>query len=144
MYKPKLLYFWILNLLPLNPKKSNSFIVPVAEELGLDSALVEKVVGFYWNQVYRNIVSMENTDVQVANFGTFEIKKSALDKKINSYIEFLQNEENLTFNRYHRYKSIEKNLQKMLDLKALIDKRDEEKKNFRKNKNNSKEQDANS
>jgi hypothetical protein len=144
MYKPKLLYFWILNLLPLNPKKSNSFIVPVAEELGLDSALVEKVVGFYWNQVYRNIVSMENTDVQVANFGTFEIKKSALEKKINSYIEFLQNEENLTFNRYHRYKSIEKNLQKMLDLKALIDKRDEEKKNFRKNKNNSKEQDANS
>jgi hypothetical protein len=128
----------------LNPKKSNSFIIPVAEELGLDSALVEKVVGFYWNQVYRNIVSMENTDVQVANFGTFEIKKSALEKKINSYIEFLQNEENLTFNRYHRYKSIEKNLQKMLDLKALIDKRDEEKKNFRKNKNNSKEQDANS
>ena len=144
MYKPKLLYFWILNLLPLNPKKSNSFIVPVAEELGLDSALVEKVIGFYWNQIYRNIVSMENTDVQVANFGTFEIKKSALEKKINSYIEFLQNEENLTFNRYHRYKSIEKNLQKMLDLKALIDKRDEEKKNFRKNKNNSKEQDANS
>jgi hypothetical protein len=144
MCKPKLLYFWILNLLPLNPKKSNSFIIPVAEELGLDSALVEKVVGFYWNQVYRNIVSMENTDVQVANFGTFEIKKSALEKKINSYIEFLQNEENLTFNRYHRYKSIEKNLQKMLDLKALIDKRDEEKKNFRKNKNNSKEQDANS
>lgn len=144
MYKLKLLYFWILNLLLLNPKKSNSFIAPVAEELGLDSALVEKVVGFYWNQVYRNIVSMENTDVQVANFGTFEIKKSALEKKINSYIEFLQNEENLTFNRYHRYKSIEKNLQKMLDLKALIDKRDEEKKNFRKNKNNSKEQDANS
>jgi len=128
----------------LNPKKSNSFIVPVADELGLDSALVEKVVKFYWNQVYRNIVSMDNTDVQVANFGTFEIKKSALEKKINSYIEFLQNEENLTYNRYHRYKSIEKNLQKMLDLKALIDKRDEEKKNFRKNKNNSKEQDTNS
>ncbi len=144
MYKPKLLYFWILNLLPLNPKKSNSFIIPVAEELGLDSALVEKVVGFYWNQVYRNIVSMENTDVQVANFGTFEIKKSALEKKINSYTEFLQNEDNLTFNRYHRYKSIEQNLQKMLDLKALIDKRDEEKKNFRKNKSNSQEQESNS
>lgn len=144
MYKLKLLYFWILNLLLLNPKKSNSFIVPVADELGLDSTLVEKVVKFYWNQVYRNIVSMDNTDVQVANFGTFEIKKSALEKKINSYIEFLQNEENLTYNRYHRYKSIEKNLQKMLDLKALIDKRDEEKKNFRKNKNNSKEQDTNS
>lgn len=126
----------------MNPKKSNKFIAPVAEELGLDSILVEKVVGFYWNQVYRNIVSMENTDVQVANFGTFEIKKSALEKKINSYTEFLQNEDNLTFNRYHRYKSIEKNLQKMLDLKALLDKRDEEKKNFRKNKSNSKEQDT--
>lgn len=126
----------------MNPKKSNKFIAPVAEELGLDSTLVEKVVGFYWNQVYRNIVSMENTDVQVANFGTFEIKKSALEKKINSYTEFLQNEDNLTFNRYHRYKSIEKNLQKMLDLKALLDKRDEEKKNFRKNKSNSKEQDT--
>ncbi len=126
----------------MNPKKSNKFIAPVAEELGLDSTLVEKVVGFYWNQVYRNIVSMENTDVQVANFATFEIKKSALEKKINSYTEFLQNEDNLTFNRYHRYKSIEKNLQKMLDLKALLDKRDEEKKNFRKNKSNSKEQDT--
>lgn len=128
----------------MNPKKSNKFIAPVAEELGLDSTLVEKVVGFYWNQVYKNIVSMENTDVQVANFGTFEIKKSALEKKINSYTEFLQNEDNLTFNRYHRYKSIEKNLQKMLDLKALIDKRDEEKKNFRKNKSNSQEQESNS
>lgn len=128
----------------MNPKKSNKFIVPVAEELGLDSTLVEKVVGFYWNQVYKNIVSMENTDVQVANFGTFEIKKSALEKKINSYTEFLQNEDNLTFNRYHRYKSIESNLQKMLDLKALIDKRDEEKKNFRKNKSNSQEQESNS
>lgn len=128
----------------MNPKKSNKFIAPVAEELGLDSTLVEKVVGFYWNQVYKNIVSMENTDVQVANFGTFEIKKSALEKKINSYTEFLQNEDNLTFNRYHRYKSIEQNLQKMLDLKALIDKRDEEKKNFRKNKSNSQEQESNS
>ena len=128
------LYFWILNLLHLNPKKSNILLKEVAEESELDSTLVTKVVEYYWNQVYKNIVNLENTGVQVANFGTFEIKPRVLDKKIESFTNYLQDEKNLVFSKYHTLKFIEGELEKMLELRDKLDKRYEEKRNFKKNK----------
>ncbi len=131
-----LLYFWILNLLHLNPRKSNTLLKEVAEESELDVTLVTKVVEYYWNQVYKNIVNLENTGVQVANFGTFEVKPRVLDKKIESFTNYLQDEKNLVFSKYHTYKYIEIELEKMLKLRDQLDKRYEEKRNFKKNKSN--------
>jgi nucleoid DNA-binding protein len=136
MCRPLLLYFWILNLLHLNPRKSNTLLKEVAEESELDVTLVTKVVEYYWNQVYKNIVNLENTGVQVANFGTFEVKPRVLDKKIESFTNYLQDEKNLVFSKYHTYKYIEIELEKMLKLRDQLDKRYEEKRNFKKNKSN--------
>jgi hypothetical protein len=120
----------------LNPRKSNTLLKEVAEESELDVTLVTKVVEYYWNQVYKNIVNLENTGVQVANFGTFEVKPRVLDKKIESFTNYLQDEKNLVFSKYHTYKYIEIELEKMLKLRDQLDKRYEEKRNFKKNKSN--------
>lgn len=122
----------------MTPKKSKEFLETVADELGYDKTLVKKVVDYYWARVYKAIVNIEHSDVTVANLGTFSLKKKQLNKKILGYTNYLQNKENLTFTKYHSYKTVEKQLQQMLDAKKIIDETDENKKAFQINKRNNK------
>lgn len=118
----------------MNPKKSKVLIDEVAEELGLDKSLVKKVVDYYWNQVYDSITNIKYTDILISNLGTFVIKEKQLNKKIEGYTNYLQDQENLTFSKYHSYKTIEKQLEQMLEAKKIIDEINESKENFYKNK----------
>ena len=122
----------------MTPKKSKEFFKDVAEELDVDTTVVKKVVDHYWNKVYKAIVNIEHSDITVANLGTFSLKKKQLNKKILGYTNYLQNKENLTFAKYHSYKTVEKQLQQMLDAKKIIDETDENKKAFYINKKNNK------
>lgn len=122
----------------MTPKKSKEFLETVADELGYDKTLVKKVVDHYWARVYKAIVNIEHSDVTVANLGTFSLKKKQLNKKILGYTNYLQNKDNLTFAKYHSYKTVEKQLQQMLDAKKIIDETDENKKAFQINKRNNK------
>lgn len=118
----------------MNPKKSKVLVDEVAEELGLDKSLVKKVVDYYWNQVYDSITNIKYTDILISNLGTFVIKEKQLNKKIEGYTNYLQDQENLTFSKYHSYKTIEKQLEQMLEAKKIIDEINESKENFYKNK----------
>ena len=118
----------------MNPKKSKVLVDEVAEELELDKSLVKKVVDYYWNQVYDSITNIKYTDILISNLGTFVIKEKQLNKKIEGYTNYLQDQENLTFSKYHSYKTIEKQLEQMLEAKKIIDEINESKENFYKNK----------
>jgi nucleoid DNA-binding protein len=122
----------------LNPKKSKELIPVVAKELEMDEILVKKVIDFYWNSVRKSMEDLKYPDIQIANFGRFVIKQSTFDKKIQRYKDYLDNQDNLTFGKYYKYKQVEEGYAKMIEVKKYIDERNEKKKSFKQNKNGNK------
>jgi nucleoid DNA-binding protein len=122
----------------LNPKKSKELIPLVAKELEMDEILVKKVIDFYWNSVRKSMEDLKYPDIQIANFGRFVIKQSTFDKKIQRYKDYLDNQDNLTFGKYYKYKQVEEGYAKMIEVKKYIDERNEKKKSFKQNKNGNK------
>ena len=122
----------------MNPKKSKELIPVVAKELEMDEILVKKVIDFYWNSVRKSMEDLKYPDIQIANFGRFVIKQSTFDKKIQRYKEYLDNQDNLTFGKYYKYKQVEEGYAKMIEVKKYIDERNEKKKSFKQNKNGNK------
>lgn len=122
----------------MNPKKSKELIPLVAKELEMDEILVKKVIDFYWNSVRKSMEDLKYPDIQIANFGRFVIKQSTFDKKIQRYKDYLDNQDNLTFGKYYKYKQVEEGYAKMIEVKKYIDERNEKKKSFKQNKNGNK------
>lgn len=122
----------------MNPKKSKELIPVVAKELEMDEILVKKVIDFYWNSVRKSMEDLKYPDIQIANFGRFVIKQSTFDKKIQRYKDYLDNQDNLTFGKYYKYKQVEEGYAKMIEVKKYIDERNEKKKSFKQNKNGNK------
>jgi nucleoid DNA-binding protein len=122
----------------LNPKKSKELIPVVAKQLEMDEILVKKVIDFYWNSVRKSMEDLKYPDIQIANFGRFVIKQSTFDKKIQRYKDYLDNQDNLTFGKYYKYKQVEEGYAKMIEVKKYIDERNEKKKSFKQNKNGNK------
>lgn len=122
----------------MNPKKSKELIPVVAKQLEMDEILVKKVIDFYWNSVRKSMEDLKYPDIQIANFGRFVIKQSTFDKKIQRYKDYLDNQDNLTFGKYYKYKQVEEGYAKMIEVKKYIDERNEKKKSFKQNKNGNK------
>lgn len=120
----------------MNPKKSKDFITEVANELNLDEALVKKATDFYWKAVRESLEKLDYPDIQIANFGRFVIKELTFKKKLDNHKAYIDNQDNLTFGKYYKYKKVEECYNNMVSLKKHIDERNEKKKSFKQNKNN--------
>jgi len=118
----------------LNPKKYKEVVKDTAESNDLDYRLVEKVVEFYYNKVYKCIISLEHTDILLSNLGTFCVRHDNLKKAIEKYDYYLNNKENLVFTKYESYKKHEEKHKRMQILLKQIQDRNERKKDFQSKK----------
>jgi hypothetical protein len=118
----------------LNPKKYKEVVKDTAESNDLDYRLVEKVVEFYYNKVYKCIISLEHTDILLNNLGTFCVRHDNLKKAIEKYDYYLNNKENLVFTKYESYKKHEEKHKRMQILLKQIQDRNERKKDFQSKK----------
>lgn len=118
----------------MNPKKYKEVVKDTAESNDLDYRLVEKVVEFYYNKVYKCIISLEHTDILLTNLGTFCVRHDNLKKAIEKYDYYLNNKENLVFTKYESYKKHEEKHKRMQILLKQIQDRNERKKDFQSKK----------
>jgi len=130
------------------PKNSKHYIVPTAEHLDIDAQLVEDVVSFYYSALRAALVSMESINVQVENLGCFSVKKLEIPKLIKKYNRHLGVLTGDTFNQMQLRKDTQLKLERAEKLEALIraererkkkviEKRNEYKKNYREQEENS-------
>ena len=118
----------------MNPKKSKEIVKMTADELEVDDKLVQKAVSFYYDRVYKAIVSLEHTDIALSNLGTFSVRFTVLKKLIEKNQYYIDNKDNLVFSRYTFYKVAEERLRKLTLLEKRMLDHYERKKEFQINK----------
>jgi hypothetical protein len=120
----------------MNPKKSNSLYIQVAEDLNIDKDLVESLVEFYYKEVRNLLTNLSYPRINVDGLGHFVAKPIAVNKAIDRISKGLQNHDTSTFKAYHNKKSMEVKVEALSKLKIKIDKELERKSEFIKSKRN--------
>lgn len=98
------------------PKKAYSLYQNVAEDLNIETKLVESFVEFYYKNLRQSMSVLSHTRLNVEGLGHFYIKANKIRKAIATYSKSVSKNEETTFNDYHNKKRME---QKLVLLAAL-------------------------
>ena len=98
------------------PKKAKDFIKPTIEETGYSEELVNSLIDFYWSKVRKDM-----SDLVHPNIGTFKIKHWKLDETKEHYQKILDRIEG-KFSKYKMYKAINDKVERIDNLKVLMEK----------------------
>lgn len=79
-------------------------IEPTAKELGMNSTLVDIIVTAYWNEVRKELSSLNSCRINIPNFGIFVVMPNRLKLIQNKYQGYLDKKSEKigvkTFKRY--------------------------------------------
>jgi hypothetical protein len=105
----------------LVPKKAKDFIKPTIEETGYSEELVNSLIDFYWSKVRKDMSDLVHPNILVPNLGTFKIKHWKLDETKEHYQKILDRIEG-KFSKYKMYKAINDKVERIDNLKVLMEK----------------------
>jgi nucleoid DNA-binding protein len=97
----------------LNPKSYKDFYNEIAKECEVHPDLVDELVRFFYNEIRKNMESLEFTRIRVPNFGTFITRKERLNRAIKRHKDMLGNLEKRTFTGYNAHLPIKEKLELM-------------------------------
>ena len=103
------------------PKKAKDFIKPTIEETGYSEELVNSLIDFYWSKVRKDMSDLVHPNILVPNLGTFKIKHWKLDETKEHYQKILDRIEG-KFSKYKMYKAINDKVERIDNLKVLMEK----------------------
>ena len=75
----------------MRPKKAKELIPSVAKKTDISEELVSQITSYYWQEIRRQLSSMQHSRVHVTNLGDFVIKHWKLEEKIKMYEQFEEN-----------------------------------------------------
>ena len=122
----------------MNPKKANSLKVNIAKEVGVHEEVVDAFIEFYYEKLRYSLSNLVYPKVYVNNLGTFTIRKSVLEKNIKKQKDILGNLKKLTYNGYEKSVSVQDKIKLYEKALADVNKLQQNKLDFKKNKNGSK------
>ena len=103
----------------MEPKKAKTFIKSTSEQLNVPEELVELLAKEYWKEVRLTLTKGTEPIVYVKNLGTFMIKPTAIDKKIQLKERMLELMDKSIFKNFTKSKLLEESLE---NLRLLRDK----------------------
>ncbi len=131
----------------MRPIKRKQLSEKVAERLKLSSETVDEIVQCYYNAVQKKLSGLAHAQITLDGLGTFYIKRSKLEEKLNIYQQALKKFEDIkqpTLSEYASLKSLKDDVnmfQKMVDELELLNEKkknkEEEKKLYKTNKHES-------
>ena len=131
----------------MRPIKRKQLSEKVAERLKLSSETVDEIVQCYYNAVQKKLSGLAHAQITLDGLGTFYIKRSKLEEKLNIYQQALKKFEDIkqpTLSEYASLKSLKDDInmfQKMVDELELLNEKkknkEEEKKLYKTNKHES-------
>ena len=105
--------YWTINFQQLRPVKRKQISDRVSERLNISAETVDEIISCYYNAVQRKLSGLEHPQITVDSLGTFYIKRSKLEKKLDIYQKALNKYESIEEPNIREYASIK-------DLKANI------------------------
>ena len=116
------------------PKNSKHYVIPTADDLSINSQLVEDIVSFYYGSLRKALSRLDCHNIQVEKIGTFKVKKKKIPPLIVKYEKHLSVLKTETFNQMAIKKEVEKRLEEVINLKKLLDSEKERRNEFLKKK----------
>lgn len=121
----------------MKPKSYKDFKKGIAEKVGVHPDVVDDFINFYYAKVRKNLSNITYPSITLHGLGTFHLRKQVLDKAIKKNKSILGNLAKNTYNGYEKHVGVNDKLKKMENAKKMIDQIDQEKKEFKQNKNES-------
>jgi|32_taG_2_1085360.scaffolds.fasta_scaffold02290_9 nucleoid DNA-binding protein len=117
------------------PKKYNTIVKTISENLDIDELEVYDIVNFFYKELRTNLSDLSDLKINVPGLGYFLIRKNKVDESITKCKRKLNVVDTSSFSGYHYKKTTEEKLEKLEAIKIKIDKFLEEKENWKNAKN---------
>ena len=97
----------------MRPKSHKAFRENIAKEVGVHPQVVEDFITFYYAKVRKKLSELEFPRIYLQGLGTFELRKSKLEKAIMKNKSLLGNIAKRTYNGYAKSEDINKDVKYM-------------------------------
>lgn len=122
----------------MKPKKARHLYQEISEENDLSKDLVESLVDFYYKNVRTLLSELHHPRINITGLGLFTARESAIKKAIPRFEKYLKNHDTSTYTAYYNLKKLEEKIEFLHCISEQIDSEKKRKKEFKKNKNESK------
>jgi len=123
----------------MNPKKAKSFIEEISKEINEDKELLESIIDFYYAECRSELSNLKHVRLNIEGLGHFVSRHNLIKKAIDKHTKDLINHDTSTFTAYYNKKNLENKLELLKNLQVLHKEEFERKKEFKKTKNEFKE-----
>lgn len=120
------------------PKKPNILYKQVAEDLNLPESLVDTYMTFYYKEVRKLLSNLSYTKINIDGLGQMQVKERTIDGLINKYNNRVNKANTNTFSNYFDKKNLEIKLEKMNNIKLVLQQEKQLKDKFLKGKQDGK------
>lgn len=118
----------------MKPKSHKDFKKGIAEKVGVHQNVVDDFISFYYAKLRKNLSDLTYPSININGIGTFHLRKKALDKAIKKNKSILGNLSKNTYMGYEKHVAVKDKLSKMENANQILNKIEQEKKEFKKNK----------
>ena len=115
----------------MKPRSHKSFFEEVAKEIGVHKDVVDDFVTFYYSRLRKNLSELKDTHINIANLGTFILRKSKLEKAIKRQKDILGNLEKMTYKGYDKHVPVKEKINSLEKALELVNVKLKKKKNFK-------------
>ena len=115
----------------MKPTNHKSFFEEVAKEIGVHKDVVDDFVTFYYGKLRKNLSELKDTHINIANLGTFILRKSKLEKAIKRQKDILGNLEKMTYKGYDKHIPVKEKIESLEKALKLVNTKLKKKKDFK-------------
>ena len=105
----------------MNPKKAKSLAKSTADSLDIPEAYVSAVLSFFWQELRRDMSSLNHSKIFVKGLGTFQIRYDKVNQTIQMYQGFVDKYQPKTFRQYGMMNTKSNRLNRLLDIREFIE-----------------------
>jgi hypothetical protein len=116
------------------PKKPIILYKQVAEDLNQSESLVDTFMTFYYKEVRKLLSNLSHTKINIDGLGQMVVKERTIDGLINKYNARVNKATTNTFSNYFDKKNLEAKLEKMNNIKIVLQQEKQLKDKFLKEK----------
>ena len=115
----------------MKPKNYKDFYDEVSEEAEVHKDVVNDFITFFYAKVRKNLSELTAPKIRLPGLGTFQIRKSKLEKSIKRHKDMIGNIQKRTYKGYGKYVPIKEKLKLMENALDEINKNLKKKKTFK-------------
>ena len=116
------------------PRKPKDLYKQVAEDMNISETLVDNFMTFYYKEVRKNLTELKYSKINLDGLGVMTVKPKTVEGLINKYTCRFKKLNTDTFTSYFNKKRIETKLNRLNNIKGILDQEKQLKERFLKDK----------